>query len=262
MAFEELKQMQSVMWGEGNFDEVADSIEDVHQAVADALEPHEGQRWLDVACGTGRVAEIAALNGASVVGIDLAPALIDVAKRRAQERGLTIEYRVGDAESLDVPDASFDAVSSSFGVMFAPSQETAAAELARVTKPGGRISLACWTPEGRIGGMFRLQGSFMPAPPPSIPVDWGREDHVQQLLGHSFDLRFERRTTTDVWESGEAMWEFFAPRFGPTATLVKSLPPDKAEEFKRAMIAYSEEARDGDKIVDHREYLLITGTRR
>lgn len=261
MAHEELKERQSVMWGEGNFDEVAGSIEDVHQAVADSLEPHEGQRWLDVACGTGRVAEIAAVNGASVVGIDLAPALIEVAKRRAQERELEIEYRVGDAENLDVPDASFDAVSSSFGVMFAPSHEAAAGELVRVTKPGGRIALACWTPEGRIGGMFKLQGSFMPTPPPSIPVDWGREDHVQQLLGHSFDLRFERRMTTEVWESGEAMWEFFAPRFGPIVTLVKSLPPDKAEEFKRAMIAYSEEARDGDKIVDHREYLLITGTR-
>ncbi|HEY2326328.1 MAG TPA: class I SAM-dependent methyltransferase [Gaiellaceae bacterium] len=261
MAFEELKQMQGVMWGEGNFDEVADSIEDVHAAVAQAALPAVGERWLDVACGTGRVAEIAAAGGADVVGIDLAPALIDVAKRRAAERELDIEYRVGDAERLDVPDASFDVVTSSFGVMFAPSQEVAAGELARVTKPGGRLSLSCWTPEGRIGGMFRVQGAFAPAPPPSIPVDWGREDHVQQLLGTSFDLSFERRITVEEWESGEAMWAFFAPRFGPVTTLVKKLPPDKAEEFKQAMIAYSEEAREGDKIIDRREYLLITGTR-
>jgi SAM-dependent methyltransferase len=241
MAFEELKQMQGVMWGEGNFDEVADSIEDVHAAVAQAALPAVGERWLDVACGTGRVAEIAAAGGA--------------------ERELDIEYRVGDAERLDVPDASFDVVTSSFGVMFAPSQEVAAGELARVTKPGGRLSLSCWTPEGRIGGMFRVQGAFAPAPPPSIPVDWGREDHVQQLLGTSFDLSFERRITVEEWESGEAMWAFFAPRFGPVTTLVKKLPPDKAEEFKQAMIAYSEEAREGDKIIDRREYLLITGTR-
>lgn len=262
MAFEELKQMQGVMWGEGNFDEVAESIGDAHAATAEALEPRAGQAWLDLACGTGRVAEIAARAGATVTGIDLAPALIEVATRRAQERGLDIDYRVGDAENLDVPDASFDAVSSCFGVMFAPSHEAAAAELARVTKPGGRISLACWTPEGRIGGLFRLQGAFMPAPPPSIAVDWGREDHVRALLGDAFDLQFERLMSMWEWESGEAMWEFFSPRFGPTVTLLRNLPPDKAEEFKQAMIAYSEEGRDGDRVIDAREYLLITGTRK
>jgi SAM-dependent methyltransferase len=262
MAHEELKQTQGAMWGQGNFDEVADSIDDVHRAVAESLDPKQGQQWLDVACGTGRVAELAAAAGASVVGIDLAPALIDVAKRRAAERGLAIDYRVGDAENLDVADASFDAVSSSFGVMFAPSQEAAAAELARVTKPGGKLALACWTPEGRIGEMFKLQGSFAPAPPPSIPVAWGREERARELLGDAFDLTFERRFTTDEWESGEAMWEFFSPRFGPVVTLLQVLPPEKAAEFRTAMIAHSEEARDGDKIVDHREYLLITGIRR
>ncbi|HEY3962053.1 MAG TPA: methyltransferase domain-containing protein [Gaiellaceae bacterium] len=262
MAFEDLKQKQGVMWGEGNFDEVADSIDDVHRAVADSLDPKPGERWLDVACGTGRIAELAAAAGASVVGIDLAPALIDAAKRRAQERGLVIDYRVGDAEKLDIDDASFDVVSSSFGVMFAPSQEVAAAELARVTKPGGRLGLACWTPEGRIGGMFRLQGSFAPAPPPSNPLDWGREERVEELLGASFDLHVERRITTEIWESGEAMWEWFSPRFGPVVAMKQMLPPDKAEEFRLAMIAYSEEARDGDRIIDNREYLLITGARR
>jgi SAM-dependent methyltransferase len=262
MAFEELKQMQSAMWGAGNFDEVADTIADAHAAVATALGPEPGERWLDVACGTGRVAEIAATAGADVVGIDLAPALIEVAKRRASERGLDIDYRVGDAERLDVPDASFDAVSSCFGVMFAPSHEAAAAELARVTKRGGRISLACWTPEGRVGEMFKIQGAFMPAPPPSVPVEWGREDHVKELLGEAFDLTFERRLSTWEVESGEAMWEFFSPRFGPVVTMLQNLPPDRAEEFKKVMIDFTEEARDGETIVDRREYLLITGTKR
>jgi ubiquinone/menaquinone biosynthesis C-methylase UbiE len=173
MAHEELKQRQSVMWGAGSFDEVAEVLGDVHEAVADALLPAEGERWLDLACGTGRVAELAARAGATVVGIDLAPALIETARERARERGLEIDYRVGDAERLDdVDDADFDAVSSSFGIMFAPDQAEAAAQLARVTRPGGRIALANWSPDGSIGTFFRTMGPFQPAPPPSNPLLW------------------------------------------------------------------------------------------
>jgi SAM-dependent methyltransferase len=261
-AFEELKQMQGVMWGAGNFDEVADLIEDSHHVLAERLAPVAGERWLDVACGTGRVAELAAAAGASVVGIDLAPALVEVARRRAAERGLAIDYRVGDAERLDVDDASCDAVSSSFGVMFTPTQEAAAAELARVTKPGGRLGLTCWTPEGRIGQMFRIQGSFAPVPPPSNPLAWGTEARARELLGEAFELRFERLFSVSEAASAEEQWEFFSRRFGPVVTLLEMLPPDKAEALRLAMIAFGEEAREGDRIVDRREYLLITGTRR
>jgi SAM-dependent methyltransferase len=185
-----------------------------------------------------------------------------VATRRADERGLSIDYRVGDAERLDVDDASFDLVSSTFGLMFAPTQEAAAAEVARVTKPGGRIALANWTPEGRIGEMFRITGSFAPAPPPSVPAAWGTEERCRELLGDAFDLSFERRLSTWEWESGEAMWDFMSPRFGPIVTLVEMLPPDRAEEFRRQMVDFAESARQGDRIVDDREYLLVLGTRR
>ena len=262
MPYEELKQMQGVMWGAGAFDEVADTIADVHKTVVETLNPARGERYLDIACGTGRVCELAATSGATVVGIDLAPGLIEVAKHRAEERGLSIDYQVGDAEHLELEDASFDAVSSSFGLMFAPTQEDAAAELARVTKPGGRIALANWTPEGRIGHMFRLQGSFAPVPPPSIPVLWGTEDRCRELLGDAFDLTFERRMSRWEYPSGEWAWEFMSTRFGPTVTLLEMLPPDRAEAMRLAFVAFGEEARQGDMIVDDREYLLVTGTRR
>jgi SAM-dependent methyltransferase len=263
VAHEELKERQSVMWGAGSFDEVADVIADVHQAVAQALLPAEGERWLDLACGTGRVAELAAGAGAEVVGIDLAPALIETARARARERSLEIDYRVGDVERLDgVDDAAFDAVSSSFGIMFAPDHAAAAEQLARVTRPGGRIALANWSPDGTIGTFFRTMGPFQPAPPPSNPLLWGDEEHVRGLLGEAFELSFERRESPVEWESGEAMWEFMSTKFGPLVTLVSSLEPARATELEAAVTGLGEQMRSGDKVVDVRDYLLITGTRR
>jgi SAM-dependent methyltransferase len=263
MAHEELKARQGVMWGAGSFDEVADTIADVHEEVAEAIGPRAEQHWLDLACGTGRIAEIAAAAGASVVGIDLSAGLIEVAKRRAEERGLDIDYRVGDAERLDgVDDASFDAVSSSFGIMFAPDQEAAAGALARVCRVGARIALANWTATGTVGALFRTMGPFQPAPLPSSPLAWGDEERVASLLGGSFELSFERRTTTVEWASGEAMWEFMSVRFGPMVTLASSLDVGRRDEFAAAVIELMEGSRRGEKIVDAREYLLVTGTRR
>jgi SAM-dependent methyltransferase len=261
MAFEELKQMQGVMWGAGNFDEIADTIDSVHRTVIERLNPAPGERYLDIACGTGHVCELAATAGATVVGIDLASALIEIAKHRADERALHIDYRVGDAERLEVADASFDVVSSTFGLMFAPTQEAAAAELARVTKPGGRIALANWTLEGRIGQMFRIQGSYAPVPPPSNPLLWGTEERCTELLGDDFDLTFERQLNRWEYPSGEWAWDFMATRFGPTLTLLEMLPPERAELLRNDLVAYGETARQGDHIVDDREYLLVLGTR-
>jgi ubiquinone/menaquinone biosynthesis C-methylase UbiE len=159
VAFEELKERQGVVWGSAPFENVADSLADVHEAIVDAMQPAEGKRWLEVACGTGELATVAARRGASVVGIDLAPALIETAERQAAEEGLSIDYRVGDAENLDVEDASFDVVTSTFGVMFAPDQPRAASELARVTKPAGRLGLATWSPTGGVGAMFKMMAA-------------------------------------------------------------------------------------------------------
>jgi SAM-dependent methyltransferase len=262
MAYEELKQRQSVMWGNGPYERIADTIVDVHEAVAEALAPAPGDRWLDVATGTGAVAERAAAAGAHVTGIDLAPVLIETAQERAAAQGLEIDYRVGDAERLELPDAAFDKVSSTCGIMFAPDHEAVAGELARVTAPGGRIALASWTPDGGLGKMFRMMAPYQPAPPPSSPFDWGVESRVRELLGDAFDLRFEERVSTYHTDSGEAYWQLFSSSYGPTKTLADSLG-DRREELRRDWVEFFESTyQDAGAIAHAREYLLVSGIRR
>ena len=132
MAYEELKQRQSVMWGNGPYQRVTETIADIHEVVIESLVPEAGDRWLDLACGTGAIAERAAVAGARVTGLDLAPVLIETAKERAQELALEIDYVVGDVERMALPDTSFDKVSSTCGIMFAPDHERTAAEMMRV----------------------------------------------------------------------------------------------------------------------------------
>jgi ubiquinone/menaquinone biosynthesis C-methylase UbiE len=262
MAYEELKQRQSVMWGNGPYERIANTITEVHDAVVEKLAPAPGDRWLDLACGTGAVAEHAAAAGADVIGVDLAPALIETAKQRAQELGLEIDYRVGDAERLDLPDASFDKVSSTCGIMFAPDHEAVARELARVTAPGGRIALANWTPTGGIGKMFKVMAPYQPAPPPSSPFDWGTEDRVRELLGDLFELEFEEHVTTLRVPSAEDYWELFSTSYGPTKTLADSLGERRVELHRDWIEFFESTYGDGGEIAHTREFLLVSGTRR
>jgi ubiquinone/menaquinone biosynthesis C-methylase UbiE len=262
MAYEELKQRQSVMWGAGPYQRITETLTDIHERVIGRLDPHPGQRWLDLACGTGAVAERAAARGAAVTAIDLAPALIQTARERAAERGLDIDYRVGDCEVLDVPDERFDAVSSTVGVMFSPDHEATARELARVTRRGGRIALANWTPTGGLGRMFEMMAPFQPAKPPSSPFDWGSAPRVRELLGEWFELHVEEHVSTLRMPSGEAYWELFATCYGPTKTLADALG-DRREELHETWVDFfeSDYRRNGD-IVHPREYLLVVGARR
>ena len=262
MAYQELKERQSVMWGTGPYQRVTETLTDIHEQVVERLAPAPGVRWLDVACGTGAVAELAAAGGADVTGVDLAPALIDTARARAADQDLAIDYRVGDCEQLELDEASFDAVSSTCGVMFAPDHEAAAAELARVTRPGGRIALANWTPTGGLARMFKVMAPFMPAPPPSNPFDWGDEDRVRQLLGDAFDLQLEEHVSTLNMPSGEAYWELFSNSYGPTKVLADSLG-ERREELHRSWVDFFEtEYRVNGQIQHTREYLLVAGERR
>lgn len=258
MAHEALKERQSVMWGNGPFDKIAETIEDLHVSVAEALAVRPGADALDLGCGTGRVAELMAGAGATVVGIDLSPALIETAKERAKARGLAIDYRVGDCENLvGIDDASFDAVGSSVGVMFAPDHAASAAELARVTRPGGRIALANWQPGPGVQDMFKIMAPFQPAPPPSSPFDWGDEMKVRELLGEHFELFFETRVNTVEYDSGEGYWQDMSTNYGPTRSLYESLG-DRGEELHRTWVEFF-----GDAPVAHaRPYLLVTGIRR
>jgi len=265
MAFEELKARQSAIWGAGAFQRITETIADVHELVVERLAPRPGDRWLDLACGTGAVAERSARASAAVTGVDLAPALIETAKERAAEQGLPIVYEVGDCENLRFDDGSFDVVSSTFGTMFAPDHEATARELARVTVSGGRIGLTTWRPEGGVGEMFRMMAPFAPAPPPGAgePLDWGREEHVERLLGDAFDLRFEDHVSVYEELTGEDSWQLFSTSFGPVTTLADSLEPERREEFRRTWVSFFEERyRAGDRIRHTRDYLLVLGTRR
>ncbi len=265
MAFEELKARQSVMWGSGPFEEIEATIADMHDALVEHLGPRAGERWLDVACGTGAVAMRAATAGADVTGVDLSPDLIETARRRAEAAGLTVAFDVGDCERLPYNDAAFDVVASSVGVMFAPDHAASARELARVCRPGGRLGLTAWRPEGGIGELFRVLRPFQPPAPEGVgnPFDWGREERVRELLGDAFELEFERGVSHLRVPSGEDYWQLFSSSYGPTKTLADSLEPDRREEFHRSWVEFFETNYRRDGQIDHdREYLLVLGTRR
>ncbi|MDX6481108.1 MAG: hypothetical protein QOG85_1618 [Gaiellaceae bacterium] len=263
--FTEFKQRAAAVWSAGAFEEVAESIADVHAALVEALDPQGGDEFLDVGCGAGHVAELAAQTGAHVTGIDLSPRLIDVAKARAQSGGFHIHYSVGDAENLDVEDASFDVVSSCFGMIFAPDHSAAAGELARVTREGGRLGFSAWTPEGSIGDMFKFFAQYQPPPPEGAgtPLQWGTEAHVHELLDGAFDLTIERRISRLENDSLDEFWERFSTNFGPLRMMLDNMPPERAAEFTEAAREHFSRCVQPDgRVVDDREYLLVTGVRK
>jgi ubiquinone/menaquinone biosynthesis C-methylase UbiE len=266
MAFRALKQRQSVMWGNGPYERITATIHDIHDLVVERIAPGPGDSWLDLACGTGAVAERAAQAGAEVTGIDLAPALIETAAEKASAAGLDISYRVGDCEDLrDVEDGSFDVVSSTCGVMFAPDHEATARELARVVHPGGKLALANWTPDGAIAAMFKMMAPFAPPPAPGAgsPFAWGDRKHVEELLGDAYDLTLEDQTSMLTTESGEEYWQLFSSSYGPTKTVAESLDDDRREEFHQAWVDHMDSRyRVGDGLEQPREYLLVLGVRR
>lgn len=263
--FAELKQRHAALWSAGAFEEVAPGIRDVHETLVEALGPHPGELWLDVGCGAGNLAELAAGAGASVTGIDLSPRLVEVAKERAAAEGYEIDYRVGDAESLDVGDASFDVVVSCFAAIFAPDHERVARELGRVCRSGGRLGLATWTPEGSVGELFRSLAPFQPPPPPGAgsPLAWGDEDYLRERLAPDFELSIERRISSSEDESVEHAWEVFSTSFGPLRVLLESLDSEQREQLEHAVLELMRRGEQPDgRVVEEREYLLVTGTRR
>jgi SAM-dependent methyltransferase len=264
MAFEQLKARQSVVWGLAPFERVAEQIANIHDHLVAELAPRPGEKWLDVGTGTGGVAVRAARGGAEVTGSDLAPALIATAKRLAAEEGLDIRYEVGDAEALPYADASYDVVSSCFGAMFAPDHAAVARELARVTRPGGRLGMINWDPDGRMGDFSRVVARFQPPLPEGAgnPMDWGREEHARTLLGDDFELSFVHAQDSQVGESGEQLWQVFVSSFGPMKALYGSLDEGRRDELHRAYVDQMEEHRTNGHIEAPREYLMILGTRR
>ncbi|HEU0038937.1 MAG TPA: class I SAM-dependent methyltransferase, partial [Verrucomicrobiae bacterium] len=185
---EVVKARQKATWESGDFGQIARTIENVAADFMARQPLQPGSRVLDVACGTGNLAVLAARRACVVSGIDIAANLIDQARARAAAEGLRIDYREGDAEDLPYADGQFGLVVSMFGVMFAPRPSLATSEMLRVTKPGGQVALANWTPEGFIGKMFVVFKAHLPPPPPGVPspMGWGDEATVRSRLGHGF----------------------------------------------------------------------------
>jgi SAM-dependent methyltransferase len=264
VAFEELKERQSVVWGSGPYERISEHLKIAHDHLLRETEPREGEKWLDVATGTGEIAVRAAEAGADVTGLDLAPDLIESAKQRAADAGVEVAFEAGDAEAMPYDDASFDTVSSSFGAMFAPDHAAVAAELARVCRPGGRLAMLNWHPAEGVAEFFKVMAAYMPPPPEGAgsPFQWGDRDHVAELLGEAFKLRFEEGDSPQPGSSGEEIWELFSTAYGPTKALAESLSDEDRESLKRDWIAHFEQFRDNGGVKQPRPYVLVLGARR
>jgi SAM-dependent methyltransferase len=226
---ESLKTRLKGMWMAGDFSEVARHIETGAEEFIARLNLKPGDRVLDVACGSGNLAIPAARAGATVTGVDIATNLLEQARVRAASEGLTIQFDEGDAESLPYDDAAFDVVVSMFGAMFAPRPELVAAELVRVCRPGGRIAMANWTPEGFIGQMFKITGKHVP-PPPNMPspLKWGDEATVRERLREEIaDLKLTRTICPFKYDVPPAgVVESFRMYYGPTQRAFAALDND------------------------------------
>ena len=229
-----VKQRQQAAWASGDFHAVAARIVLVAEQLVDSADLHAGWRVLDVATGSGNAAIAAARLGCEVVGIDYVPALLERGRTRAAAEGLDVTLMDGDAEGLPFPDRSFDGVTSVFGAMFASDHRRAAAELVRVTRPGGTIALSSWTPDGFIGDLFRTVTAHVP-PPAGVasPMLWGTEAHLSELFGDAIEsLEVVERTFTFRYRSAEEFVEFFRTWYGPT---LKAFAAVEGPQARRAL---------------------------
>ncbi len=257
----------AAVWSTGgkDYDDISRGIADSIEHCVLRLDPQPGERILDLSTGTGWTSRVVARRGATVIGVDIASGLLDAARAKAAAEGLSIDYRIGDAENLPFDDGTFDAVVSTCGVMFASRPEAAAGELARVCRKGGRIALTTWLSDSNLFKMFEVMKRYMPAPPtpaPRSPFEWGRTERIRELLGSAFELRFEKGVSYYREPSGEAAWNTFSTGYGPTRSLTASLDPERREALRNDFTAFHDGFRTELGICVPREYWLTIGLRR
>jgi SAM-dependent methyltransferase len=259
-------QIQQKVWSEGDFSMVASIVSFASEELAEALEIVADERVLDVACGSGNGALAAARRAwGNTVGADFVPALLERGRERAAAERLDVEFVEADAQNLPFGEASFDVAISIFGAMFAPDQEKTAAELLRVVRPGGRIGMANWTPEGGLGTLFKTISKHAP-PLPGLnpPVLWGTEERVRELLGEGVsELRFARRKSRQGFRSVDHYLEFFRSYFGPIKMAFERVGSDGEAALETDLRAFLEDANTaGDRaLVIEPEYLQVVATR-
>jgi len=261
-----IKGKQQVVWNTGDYSVLGSTLQIVSETLCEAVDLRGGQRVLDVATGSGNTAIAAARRDTDVTGVDYVPALLERARTRARAEGHAIEFVEGDAERLPFPDASFDVVLSTFGVMFAPDQDAAARELLRVTRPGGKIGLACWTPDGGFSDWGRVITRF--APPPAelrSPALWGTEIRLREMLGERNEIETTKRSFAFRSRSIERLMEVFCKTFGPIVAALAALEPPRRQELVSALhefVSSMNRADDGSVVMpfDYLEIVVTTGS--
>lgn len=263
--FPALTDAGRILWSSGDFNVIARQTMMIAEDVCRAADPRPGQDVLDIACGSGNIALVAARRYCQVSGLDIAENLIERARTRADAEGSRIDFRVGDAQALPWPDASFDIVTSAFGIMFAPDQEKAASEALRVCRSGGRLVLANWMPEGFGKDFFGTHARHAPPPEDApSPLQWGTEDGVHALLGDGVDsVSFVRNTGYAFFLSVDHAVEVFTTWFGPTIRALGVVGPDGAAALRSDLaqvIRTHNRATDGT-VRMQTDYLLTTAIR-
>jgi len=251
----------SELWGKGTYERLAARFGPVQDQLVERMEIRPGERVLDLATGTGEIAFRAARAGAEVFACDVAEPMLEKARRSAEDEGLDIAFELADVEYLPYDDASIDLALSNFGLIFAPDHANVAAELARVTRPGGRLGFTAWKPNPKLGELYRR---FDEDPIEGREAyEWGREDHVVDMLADDFDLEFEDGTLWLEAESGEEIWELFSESAPPVIALLRRLDSERAAAFHDAFVELYEGYRTKEGgIRAPRRYLLVVGRRK
>ena len=264
----ELKARHRAMWASGDYPSMVETfLLPLGPRLVEACGIGPGMTVLDVAAGTGNAAIPAAERGAEVTASDLTPELFEAGRARAEAQGVTLDWVEADAENLPFGDDSFDVVMSAIGVMFAPHHQEAADELVRVCRPGGKIGLLSWTPDGMIGALFRTMGPFAPPPPPGAqpPPLWGGEGHLQELFGDRVDFGTLARDVLEVtaFEHPHEYAKHFKDRYGPTIAARKNAAQDGRDgELDEALDRFCDDWNLGteDDARFEMEYLIAVGS--
>ncbi len=262
--FAAIKQRQQATWASGDYAAIGTTLQIVGETLAEAADVRADELVLDVAAGNGNATLAAARRHAKVTSTDYVQSLLDKGRARAQAEGLNVQFQLADAEALPFADASFDVVLSTFGVMFTPNHQQAASEMLRVTRPGGRIALANWTPAGFIGRLFKVIGAHVPPPagvqPPSL---WGTEPHIVELFGaQAANIRCERRHFHFRYRSAAHWVQVFREVYGPTHKAFAALDAAGAASLERGITALLDELNTAPgSLVVPSEYLETVVTK-